>query len=768
MSDYLLPLGGANEVGASAYFLSVDGINIILDCGARVKGDELFPDYSRLEREITDYDEIDLILISHGHYDHIGSFSKIAYSAVNADIICTQDTKKLIEIQLINMGRVSGRKESDHVREERFRQAQTLMTRVQIRPVMKFFERKGCRVMFMPAGHMAGAVMIYIETKNHKVLYSGDFGFRNMFGVNELKISDIIHPTILLLNATNAYKYSKEWNKEISSIEEDKDYRGYHNLLLKNINQAIEDGENIYFTSKSIPKHLDLFYFLEENFPNTPIYLEERSSQIADALSSMDYQIYRNNIFSSSPDHRIKHFVIGEREGGIQGYRNLNFDNYSLHATGLELLEFTKRIGAEETFLLHTYPNHLKKSIKDILIEQGYRKKIIQATNGQKYYLKKENKMKYLNILNETMEKEMEIALKEENKNKKKNRKMSEWAAVYGSLMYPDIHPKTAYLNLKELFWKEYNISYDEYMDALRSINLDNEEKRKYVISIVEKGVDYLKRALDGDKKAAEAYSDLCGRLQPRDKETRKLYFIGKYMTIFIILIDPDMKDNKYLPIVINYGAVYCDKLLRSIRDGIFKELHLSHKKKSARDVLKETKQTLNESAEASRYLQTEDELEKLRFENNNYKSSLELVQSMLDELKETIEESATDAKNNEVASFYTKMNSDEFGNLLDSMEFVNKRLVELRAERFRIPSQILPLTIVFKQMNRFIKESGITPIDRTGREFEAEVEALAEFTYIGEAYTFDGEKKRLRVERPGWKYKDTVISFPTVREVEE
>lgn len=39
--------------------------------------------------------------------------------------------------------------------------------------------------------------------------------------------------------------------------------------------------------------------------------------------------------------------------------------------------------------------------------------------------------MKYLNIFNETMEKEMEIALKEENKNKKKNRKMSEWAAVY-------------------------------------------------------------------------------------------------------------------------------------------------------------------------------------------------------------------------------------------------------------------------------------------------------------------------------------------------
>ena len=35
MNDYFIPLGGADEIGASSYFLSVDGINILLDCGAR-------------------------------------------------------------------------------------------------------------------------------------------------------------------------------------------------------------------------------------------------------------------------------------------------------------------------------------------------------------------------------------------------------------------------------------------------------------------------------------------------------------------------------------------------------------------------------------------------------------------------------------------------------------------------------------------------------------------------------------------------------------
>ena len=83
MNDYFIPLGGADEIGASSYFLSVDGINILLDCGARLKENELFPDYERILQEI-DYSEIDFILISHAHFDHIGSLASIATRAENA------------------------------------------------------------------------------------------------------------------------------------------------------------------------------------------------------------------------------------------------------------------------------------------------------------------------------------------------------------------------------------------------------------------------------------------------------------------------------------------------------------------------------------------------------------------------------------------------------------------------------------------------------------------------------------------------------------
>ena len=113
-------------------------------------------------------------------------------------------------------------------------------------------------------------------------------------------------------------------------------------------------------------------------------------------------------------------------------------------------------------------------------------------------------------------------------------------------------------------------------------------------------------------------------------------------------------------------------------------------------------------------------------------------------------------------------MNSEFYGHLLDSIELVDRRLVSLKENKVKIPPQVLPLTIVFKQLLRFIKDSGIHPLDSTGREFMAEAEDLSGYTYIGEPFSYDGEKKPVTVEKPGWKYENTIISLPTVREKEE
>lgn len=238
-------------------------------------------------------------------------------------------------------------------------------------------------------------------------------------------------------------------------------------------------------------------------------------------------------------------------------------------------------------------------------------------------------------------------------------------------------------------------------------------------------------------------------------------------MVIFMIMADPDLKDDKYLPVAFTFGARYCDRLLRNLRGRLLKNSGMRRKRKSAKDVLQETEHVLSESAKAEG-MASGDKYEQLQFKYDNCRNSLELVQAILDELNETIDETAAEAKDAAIASFYTSMNSESYGHLLDSIELVDRRLAALKENKVKIPPQVLPLTIVFKQLLRFIKDSGIHPLDSTGREFMAEAEELSRYTYIGEPFSYEGEKKSVTVEKPGWKYGNTIISLPTVREKEE
>ena len=70
--------------------------------------------------------------------------------------------------------------------------------------------------------------MIYIESRHHSVLYSGDFSIHSMFGVNGMRLLTGIAPDTLLLNAPNTYMAPEAWTEQIENPEK---FSGEHNQL---------------------------------------------------------------------------------------------------------------------------------------------------------------------------------------------------------------------------------------------------------------------------------------------------------------------------------------------------------------------------------------------------------------------------------------------------------------------------------------------------------------------------------------------------------
>src|SRR5436305_15346304 len=65
-------LGGAGEIGANSYYLRAGGVGLVLDAGQHPKksGEEALPRFDAVD------DEVDHILITHSHLDHVGALPR--------------------------------------------------------------------------------------------------------------------------------------------------------------------------------------------------------------------------------------------------------------------------------------------------------------------------------------------------------------------------------------------------------------------------------------------------------------------------------------------------------------------------------------------------------------------------------------------------------------------------------------------------------------------------------------------------------------------
>lgn len=179
-------LGGAGTVTGSKYFLEIDGLNILVDCGLfqglkalRLKNWEKLP---------LDVSKIDAVILTHAHLDHAGYVPKLIKDGYRGKIYCTKGTFDLCKIMLLDSGYLM-EEEANYANRKKFskhKPALPLYTLSDAEDSLEHFvpidygttfKLKGnVSILFKNAGHILGASTVMVHDGVKSVTFSGDLG----------------------------------------------------------------------------------------------------------------------------------------------------------------------------------------------------------------------------------------------------------------------------------------------------------------------------------------------------------------------------------------------------------------------------------------------------------------------------------------------------------------------------------------------------------------------------------------------------------------
>ncbi|TWT99855.1 Ribonuclease [Botrimarina colliarenosi] len=182
--------GAAGTVTGSKYLLETDGATVLIDCG-------LFQGVKKL-REMNWEDtpfkvgEVDAVLLTHAHLDHVGYLPRIVKEGFNGPIYCTAATVKLAELILLDSAKIQ-EADAAYANKKGFSKhnpALPLYTGRDVIETVKLFHETPIEdwrhiagpvwAKWRDAGHLLGSCLIEIEVREEKkttrLVFSGDVG----------------------------------------------------------------------------------------------------------------------------------------------------------------------------------------------------------------------------------------------------------------------------------------------------------------------------------------------------------------------------------------------------------------------------------------------------------------------------------------------------------------------------------------------------------------------------------------------------------------
>lgn len=273
MSQLIGFYGAAETVTGSRHLLTLGNKKVLVDCGM-FQGPREIRDRNWAPFPIHP-DELDAVVITHAHMDHIGWLPRLVKQGYQGPIYATPATIGLSKISLPDSGRIQ--EEDAHRANKHGSQhspALPLYDEREAYECLKLFKPVSYNVMhelpggatwrFMPAGHILGSAMAEIYFENgERILMSGDLGRYNTPIINDP--TTVENAEYLVVEST--------YGDKIHPVEDPL-------IKLESIlNDAFENGSAVLIPSFAIGRTQELLYYFRQlqnqgRMPRIPIFID--------------------------------------------------------------------------------------------------------------------------------------------------------------------------------------------------------------------------------------------------------------------------------------------------------------------------------------------------------------------------------------------------------------------------------------------------------------------------------------------------------------
>lgn len=312
-------LGATEEVTGSKHFLDIDGNLVQIDCGA-FQGKRLESYEKNKEFNDADISNLKAVVLTHGHFDHVGLLPLLIQKGYKGTIYSTSATRDLANLVIMDSAKIQaqdyqndlaaarrkGNKKGEGVPGPLYTEEDCVKTVEQLSTI-PYNKRtsllKNVDVQLYDAGHILGSAMVELTIKEEKslidkllrrkegkvtrVLYTGDLG-RPEKPIIKKPEEKILPPDYIYLEST--YGNRRHQGRDVA-IEH----------FAKVIRETIARGGKVLIPSFAIERTQEIIYYLnillqQHKIPKVPVYVDSPMATNATGIFRVHSECYSEEL----------------------------------------------------------------------------------------------------------------------------------------------------------------------------------------------------------------------------------------------------------------------------------------------------------------------------------------------------------------------------------------------------------------------------------------------------------------------------------------